>query len=65
MELPDHRLRPAENQPTGRIPQDEKKPEQDPTGALGVAAQIAALGAAIYLVKYSSLPYLMGLKKKP
>ena len=65
VELPEHRLRPAENLPTGHIPQEPKKQqEQDSSGLLGAAAQLAALGAAIFLVKYSSLPYLMGLKKK-
>jgi hypothetical protein len=66
LEIPQHRLSPAENVSAGRVSAaGEPAREEGKRWGLALLAQLAALGAVIYLFKFSSLPYVLGVKRKP
>jgi len=66
MEIPRHTLRPASHLTSSRISEEEEeKDEGSRDFAVLMLIQLAALGSAIGLYKYSSFPYVMGIKKRP
>ncbi|MEK7745442.1 MAG: hypothetical protein AAB576_02140 [Elusimicrobiota bacterium] len=56
-------LPPARHLDTGRLP--EKSGKSEKSDGLFYLLQFAALGAGIFLLRYSELPFLLGLVRKP